>query len=214
MDYLVSVWLSASIYTRCFWLLPDSLVKHSSPPLGICWLLRTLPLNSSQDFTGAKETELTQNERTCCLGYFGLLCHCSAPSTDWLFGAEAARYWGKTPFTSLLSPALQSPSERKLPGTGQRQWNADVGKSWGKCWKIQLSEMYRDNELLVWVMTELKMHLKSFVWCDDCLYDARKQFAQNDIVKKLSFLQGSRPGLFTRPVLSWHHRITFIKMIK
>lgn len=32
----------SSMCSRCVWPLPDSLVKHSSPPLGICWLLHTL----------------------------------------------------------------------------------------------------------------------------------------------------------------------------
>lgn len=144
--------LCDSICSGCFWLLPESFVKHSSPPLGICWLLHTPSLNSSQTFTGAKEPELPQNERTCCLGYFGLLCHRSTPSIDWLLGAEAACYWGKNHFPSLPSHGLENPSERKLPG----QWNADVGKTWGKYWKMQLSEIYRKNELLVWV-TRLKL---------------------------------------------------------
>lgn len=43
------------------------------------------------------------------------------------------------------------PLRGNFQGRGQRQWNADVGKSWGKCWKMQLSEMYRDYGLLVWV---------------------------------------------------------------
>lgn len=113
---------------------------------------------------GTKETELTQNERTCCLGYFGLLRHCSAPSTDWLLGAEAARYWGKAPFTSLSSPALQSPPERKLPGTGWRQWNADVGKSWRKMLESTALWSVWGCELLAWVKTlSWKCSLKAWL---------------------------------------------------
>lgn len=119
--------LTAYFCTRCVWLLPRSPVKHSSPPLGLGWLLHTLSPRSGQTLQLQRLRRVDSKMKGSLVV---LLTACLATAQhqaliDYLERRLLA-IEVRLHSCSLPSPALQNPSQRKLPGTGHRQWNADV----------------------------------------------------------------------------------------
>lgn len=188
---------------------PRQLSKTFQPTSGTLLAPPHAATERQSRFHRERPERLTQNERTCCLGNFGLLCQRPAPSTDWLFRAEAACYWGKTPSPPPLPSCwalCSSPCEGKLWGTGQRQWNADVEcKSWGIFRKMQHSEIYSDREPLLSVET---LNYKCVCVYTVSVFNIRSVFAQSCFIKSNLVY-----SLTKAQVLPWDPKILLFAVI-
>lgn len=125
--------------SRCVWPLPDSLVIHSSPPLGICWLLHTLSSSAPLKLSFFFLPEPKKAAKMRGLVVLATLACFAAAQHQALIDYLEQRLLGIEVRLSFLFPAgaLRSRIQNKkkggvgggiFSGTRHETWNVDLGK--------------------------------------------------------------------------------------